>query len=178
MLLILAVLTVWLLVNDDQQQSKSDVETEADFHQTSDYSMKHFTITIMDEAGQPVRIIKGEDMAHYPEDDSTRIHSLAAHMMEQGKETWNITANQGDTQGKGENILLTGNVIVTKEDNNDTELRTEKLHLDTEQNTAYTDVAATFKSPNGVTDTVGFHAVLADETINLHSRVKGQYDAP
>jgi len=178
LLLTLAALTAWMLANDVQQQSKSDVETDVEFHQTSDYSMKNFTITIMDEAGQPSRIIKGEDMAHYPEDDSTTINMLVAHIMKPEQEIWLITSNQGDTQGKGEDILLTGNVIVTKENNNDTELRTEKLHLDTEQNTAYTDVAATFKSPNGVTDTVGFHAVLADETINLHSRVKGQYDAP
>jgi lipopolysaccharide export system protein LptC len=55
---------------------------------------------------------------------------------------------------------------------------TEKLTLHNLDNTAYTDEPVTINSPQGVTESVGLHAVLDDETINLHSRVKGQYDAP
>jgi len=173
---ILAILTVLLLFRDKDKTESDDLAN--DFNQTSDYSMQDFTMTIMDETGRPSRIISGKDMAHYPEGDSSVIHYLEAHIMKQGEETWLITSDQGDTAGKGEDILLTGNVIINKSNDDGTVLNTEKLHLDSKNNTAYTDVAARFKSPTGVTDTVGFHAVLADETINLHSRVKGKYDAP
>jgi lipopolysaccharide export system protein LptC len=52
------------------------------------------------------------------------------------------------------------------------------MHLDTVNNTAYTDRPVVMRSPNGDTHAVGFHAALQEETINLHSRVRGQYDAP
>ena len=89
-----------------------------------------------------------------------------------------ITSDHGHTQGDNTTILLTGNVIITNENNPAFKMLTDELTLDTQYNTAYTDHAVTIKTPNGDTDSVGLHADMNDETINLHSRVKGQYDAP
>ena len=140
--------------------------------------MSNFTMTVMDEQGKPSRIITGETMTHYPANDSTEIIMPVAKMLEQGKDTWVLSANKAYTEGKGEDILLTGNVIITPQDNHDIELRTEKLNLDTLRDNAYTDLAVSMKSPHGTTNSVGLHASLQEKTINLHSRVKGHYDAP
>lgn len=140
--------------------------------------MSNFTMTVMDKFGKPSRIITGETMSHYPVNDSTEIIAPIAQILEQGKDTWVLTANKAYTEGKGEDILLTGNVIITQKDNNDIELRTEKLHLDTLRDNAYTDLAVSMKAPHGTTNSVGLHASLQEKTINLHSRVKGHYDAP
>jgi len=140
--------------------------------------MTNFKMTVMDINGRPSRIIIGEEMSHYPKDDTTEIILPTAKVLEPGKDTWVLSSNKGQTQGKGEEILLTGNVIITQENNPNIELHTEKLTLDTQKNTAYTDLAVSMKSPEGYTDSIGLHAAFKDKTINLHSRVKGQYNAP
>jgi len=172
---LLAVMTLWLLSGEEsEQQSKLNSE----LNKASDYAMTDFTLTVMDKNGNPSRIISGQEMAHYPEDDSTEVIFPSAQFIELNKDTWVITSNKSTTQGKGNDILLTGNVIITQKENPDVELRTEKLTLDTLHNTAYTDLAVSMKSPYGSTDSVGMHAALEDKMINLHSRVKGRYDAP
>lgn len=172
---ILAIITLWLLFSEDAKKNTGEQKT---ISRTSDYAMSNFTMTVMNELGKPSRIITGKEMAHYPVDDSTEIDSPIAEIIEQGKDTWLISANKAHTQGKGEDILLTGNVIITPKDNNAIELRTEKLNLDTIHDTAYTDLAVSMKSPHGTTNSVGLHASLQEKTVNLHSRVRGHYDAP
>lgn len=172
---LLAVWLVWELFAPDQGETGSSADS---IHRSSDYAMTDFTMTVMNEEGKPSRIIKGSEMSHYPQDDSTEIINPVADFIEAGKDTWVINSDHGHTQGKGESILLTGNVIISNKDNPDFRLLTEKLTLDTVNNTAYTDQAVKILSPQGETDSVGLHAALQDETINLHSRVRGHYDAP
>jgi lipopolysaccharide export system protein LptC len=89
-----------------------------------------------------------------------------------------VTLNEAYTQGKADVIDLEGNVIITRESDNEMQLLTEQLTVDNANEIAYTDLPVTIISPYGDTDAVGLHASLRDRTINLHSKVKGQYDAP
>lgn len=173
-LLLLAGLSLWLFLHDSAEPPQQTTE----LRRTSDMAMTDFTMTIMDLNGEPERVIRGDEMAHYPDDDSTEIINPITAFLEPGQDNWEITANHGYTEGEGDEILLTGNVIITNKNNPAFNMLTEKLTLHTGDNTAYTDAAVTIHSPQGVTDSVGLHAVLDEETINLHSRVKGQYDAP
>lgn len=169
------MVTLWLL-SSHKETSEQSIKSE--INKSSDYAMTNFTLTIMDMKGNPSRVITGSEMSHYPKDDSTEIIDPIAQFIQKGKDTWQISSNKGFTVGKGDDILLTGNVIITQPDNPDIELHTESLNLDTLHNTAYTDLAVSMKSPYGETDSVGLHASLEQKTINLHSRVKGHYDAP
>ena len=173
-LIALILVSLWLLLAEDtvQPQLKSDTR------RSSDYAMTEFTMTIMDINGQPSRLIKGDEMAHYPDDDSTEIINPITEFIKQGQDTWIVESEHGHTQGEGETILLTGNVIITNKDDPSIQMLTEKLTLDTVYNTAYTDEFVTIHSPQGDTESVGLHTSLEEETINLHSKVKGQYDAP
>jgi lipopolysaccharide export system protein LptC len=174
LLAIFALATLVLIARSDFD----DEEIKPEVHRSSDYAMTDFTLTVMDIEGRPSRIIFGDEMAHYPQDDSTEIINPIAHFLEPEKETWVVSSNKGETVGEGENILLTGNVIITKENNNEFELRTEALNLDTVYNTAYTDLSVAIKAPHGTTNSVGLHAAMEDKAINLHSKVSGHYDAP
>lgn len=172
----LAVITIWLLSGNDDEQKK--VQESSNLNKASDYAMTDFTMTVMSQEGTPTRVISGKEMAHYPDGDSTEVIEPSVQFIEPKKETWLISASKASTQGRGEDILLLGNVIITQQNNPDIELRTEKLNLDTLHHTAYTDLAVSMKSPAGMTNSVGLHASLKEKTINLHSRVKGHYDAP
>jgi len=169
---VLAILSVYLL------SGKSNTVIEGNQTQTNDYSMTYFTLTVMNDLGNPSRVISGEKMLHYPDGDRTEIRFPTAEIIDDQKNNWLISSDTGQTQGKGEEILLTGNVIITRQNNNEIELRTEKLTLDTTHDTAYTDLFVSIKSPYGNTKSVGLHADLKDRMINLHSHVKGHYNAP
>ena len=168
---------LWLLFSGSEPTT-STANEQQNYTQASDYTISQFTITIMDENGQPSRIIKGHEMTHFPEDDSTHITSPIAEFVNQQKDTWIVTSEQGKTHGKGHVILLTDNVVISRKDDDKTELQTSTLTLDTNKSTAYTDAAVKMISPYGETNSIGLHATLEDKTINLHSRVKGHYDAP
>jgi len=177
LLALLIGLVLWLMLGKPEEVIEAAKESSA-YNDTSDYAMTNFTMTIMDENGQPARVIKGQDMAHYPEDDSTKITQPIAQFIQAQKDTWILTSDRGETHGKGDNILLLDNVIITRKDNNEVALHTTKLNLDTIKQIAYTDAPVKMISPYGETNAVGLHATLDEKTINLHSRVKGQYDAP
>ncbi len=168
---------LWLLFSGSEPTT-STANEQQNYTQASDYTISQFTITIMDENGQPSRIIKGQEMTHFPEDDSTHITSPIAEFVNQQKDTWIVTSEQGKTHGKSHVILLTDNVVISRKDDDKTELQTSTLTLDTNKSTAYTDAAVKMISPYGETNSIGLHATLEDKTINLHSRVKGHYDAP
>lgn len=169
------VLTLWLLFDNDPAPSQSGDEL---VERSSDYAMTDFKMTVMDTNGQPQRIIEGSEASHYPDGDRTEIINPDALHIAVDNDDWIMQAERADTSGKAEHIVLTGNVIITNKDQPDIQLLTELLHLDTVNNTAYTDQPVLMRSPNGDTHSVGFHAALQEETINLHSRVRGQYDAP
>ena len=168
---------LWLIISSTNAIEKRPSQPEAYSH-TTDYSMTNFTMTILDVNGQPSRIIKGQKIAHYPKDDITKITLPIAQFIEEQKNTWLMTSERAETSGKGDEILLLDNVIITRKDNNNVELHTSKLKLDTIKNTVYTTEAVKMISPYGETNSIGLHAKLSEKTINLNSRVKGQYDAP
>lgn len=174
-LLIAALVTVWMVFDSPDK----DPEVVAPLVQrTSDYGMTDFIMTVMGEDGKPSRIIKGSETARYPADNSSEIIHPETIVFGRNKDDWHIEADRADTQGKGEHIILTGNVIITNMDDPGVQLLTDVLNLDTVHNTAYTDRPVLMKSPQGDTESVGFHAALQERTINLHSRVRGQYNAP
>lgn len=169
------VLTLWLLLNNDPRPQQSGDEL---VQRSSDYAMTDFKMTVMDINGQPQRIIEGSEASHYPDGDRTEIIDPNALHIAVDNDNWIMQADRADTSGKAEHIVLTGNVIITNQDQPEIQLLTELLNLDTVNNTAYTDRPVLMRSPNGDTHSVGFHAALQEKTINLHSRVRGQYDAP
>lgn len=175
-LLVATLLTLWLLFANQRPPQKAQGDELVE--RSSDYSMTDFTMTVMDMNGQPQRIIQGSEASHYPEGDRTEIIDPDVLHIAIDDDDWILQADRADTSGKAEHIVLTGNVIITNKDQPEIQLLTELLHLDTVHNTAYTDRPVIMRSPNGDTHSVGFHAALQEETINLHSRVRGQYDAP
>ena len=168
---------LWLIFNSSDATEQSSSQSKA-YGNTSDYSMTNFTMTILDVNGQASRIIKGQKIAHYPKDDITKITFPIAQFIEKQKDTWLMTSESAETTGKGNEILLLDNVIITRTDNHEVKLHTSRLNLDTIKNTVYTTEAVKMITPYGETNSVGLHAKLSDKTISLNSRVKGQYDAP
>lgn len=173
-LLLLILFGLWQLLDKNQSTQTREAQVE----RTSDYAMTDFELTIMDAEGRPSRVIRGDEMAHYPDDDSTEIINPDADFISPDADDWHVVSEHGKTHGEGEHIVLTGNVIITNIDQPEIQLLTDVLNLDTVKDTAYTDRPVLMRSPKGDTHSIGMHAVLNEKTVNLHSQVKGKYDAP
>ena len=172
-LVLIALISLWLLLNKPEAP-----KTAASVQYSIDFGMTDFKLTVMDLDGKPSRVITGDTLYHYPENDRTEIYNPETLIITPQRDDWIIESDHAETEGEGEHILMTGNVIITNKDQPEIQLLTEKLNLDTVNNTAYTDLPVTMKSPHGDTHSIGLHAALQEETINLHSRVRGQYNAP
>ena len=173
-----AVLVIFILFGLNwPPQSYADPASEQQLV-NSDYSMTEFTMTLIDRFGQPQQIIRGYQMAYYPQYDVTHITQPIAEFINPDQKNWIITAETGQTDKKATRILLENNVVIRSKNSDDMALYTTSLILDTEKKIAYTDAPVTQVSPYGKTHATGLHATLTDRTINLHSKVKGKYDAP
>lgn len=171
LLLALAIFTLWLLLEDEPLEIPS-----SNGSRTSDYSMTDFTITSMTDLGLPSELLSGKKMSHYPDDGSTEIDFPIALFFHPEKNTWVVTSDHGITYNDGEDILLTGNVVITQQENTDLEFRSEKLNLNTRKETANTNQAVIIKTATSITHAVGMDATLAEGLVNLHTNVRGRYD--
>ncbi len=172
-LLVLAIL--WLMMTNNADNEK--ISRNASYR-SSDNSMGDFTMILIYDDGRPFLTVQGKEMLHYFEDDIIEIIDPIARFIEPEQEAWVVTSNKGTTLGKGEIILLIGNVVITQENNDKIKLLTEKISLDTVNNTAYTDLAITINSPYGEMHSVGFNAAIKERTINLHSQIRGIHYIP
>ncbi|WP_292746960.1 LPS export ABC transporter periplasmic protein LptC, partial [Methylophaga sp. UBA3191] len=124
-LLLVAGISLWMLLSKPEAP-----KTERAVHYSIDFGMTDFKMTVMDINGKPSRVITGETLYHYPENDRTEIFSPNTLFIAPENNDWIIESDHAETQGEGENILLTGNVIITNKDQPEIQLLTEVLNLD------------------------------------------------
>ncbi len=174
-LAIIAVSTVSLFFKAEKAVKPSAVIPSVD--RSSDYTMSYFTITIMDEAGKPHRIMSGNHMAHYPDDDSIEATAQISHFMDENEEPWLVLSDKALTHADSDQIQLTGNVMITRPNNKEIELYTDSLHIDLLAETADTDQPVKMVSPTGVTYGTGLDADFRKSIVKLHTKVRGSYEA-
>ena len=168
------MITLWLITTDNSDKYNARIED----HHGSDYNMSDFTLIVMHYNGRPFRIIQGTNMFYHLGNNSTKIINPITRLIQPDKEIWITTSNKGTFQGTGENITLSGNVIITQKNNNKIRLTTEKLNINTMNEIIHTDLPITIKFPHGEIKSIGLHTVIREKKINLTSQVKGKYYAP
>jgi lipopolysaccharide export system protein LptC len=177
MRLILAIIAVWsvsLFFKVDKAPVPSTVVASTE--RSSDYTMADFTITTMDELGKLSRILSGAHMAHYPDDDSVEATAQISHFIDEKGEPWLVLSDKAVTHKGSDQVQLTGNVMITRPNNKDIELYTERLHIDLLTKTADTDQPVRMVSPSGVTYGTGLDADFNKSIVKLHAKVRGNYE--
>ncbi len=76
-----------------------------------DYFIENFTVTAMDERGEPRYKLSARRLTHYPNDQQTRLDR--PRLMQFDEETV-TTADRGFISGDGKTLLMKGNVHVTR----------------------------------------------------------------
>ncbi len=171
-------LAIWLQQNSDNEIETADTQKIKKKH-TPDYFMENFTITSMNEKGEPRSTLTSTKMLHYPDDDSTELDKPFMTMNSETGKPWKIKADRGWIAANNELILLSGNVRIDRlsgPNNRPVKLFTEKLRIHPELDFAETDRPVTMISNKRRTTAVGMRAYVRKGKLQLLEDVRVSYE--
>lgn len=94
-----------------------------------DYFIENFTVTAMNEHGEPRYKLSAERLVHFPHDQKTRLDRPRLTQFDDDTIT---TADRGFVSGDGKTLLMSGNVRVNRARGNGdsgAEIRTHELKV-------------------------------------------------
>lgn len=128
-----------------------------------------------DELGTLDTTINSTHIKHRPSDNSIQVDEPLINLYDQGLAQWKISAQRGVIYDEGDKIDLTQRVVIISNDQI-TSLKTPQLFIYPNKKLVNTEQAVTLHSANGFTRAVGMRANLAEKTIVLLDKVRGQYE--
>lgn len=173
----LALLTFWLDRTVQEPQAKRDGSTRHD----PDYWVDNFHARQMGKDGLLVHTLTATRMAHYPDDDTTRLTQPHFTAISDNRVPTHIRARQGVLTRKGEDIHLTQGVEIQHDagsGKNWLSMSTDSLHIVPDRQTASTNQAVTIRTPAAVITATGMEMNNRTRVVKLLSRVKGHYEKP
>jgi lipopolysaccharide export system protein LptC len=170
-----AIASYWLR-QDITDTADNDKQTDTRF---PDYFMENFTITSMNNNGQPEIILNAKKMLHYADDNSAELEQPVLKINQTDN---NITFQSSRaTYLKQDNIIhLYDNVIIHRAaTKNQLELSiyTDYLKMNTVTRIAETSLATRVKTPEAELTSIGMKLNGLQGTLKLQSKVKGIYEA-
>jgi len=148
--------------------------------QNPDFFMHNVFYVQMDENGQIKNEITAPVLTHYPNDDVSVFTQPHLLVFKAADKLWDISADQGRSEAFLGTIYLTGNVNVerlpTPNDLGFT-VKTIRMTVYPDSKTAETKEPVTILQGGSIVDAVGAKADLAKGTVDLLSRVKGNYNS-
>jgi lipopolysaccharide export system protein LptC len=108
---VFAAATLWLQIQHQEDTPKYVVVKE---RHDPDYYIENFVQTGTDETGELKYTLKAERLVHYPDDNTALLDKPHLIQYEQGKAPTHTTAESGWVSADGDEVLLTGNVRITR----------------------------------------------------------------
>jgi len=171
-LISLALATTWLVRSLDDDHSK---QTESS-PQVSDYTLKNFKSSQMDEHGRLKNQLIAETMIHYPDRNATL---TAPYMVfyKEAQPTWTVRAEQAEVSPDGKQVWLIGNTILGQPEKT-MEIISRDVWVQLDSEHAETTAPTTVISNHGKTHSIGMRVFLSTERVELLSQVRGHYVLP
>lgn len=173
-LAIMIVVSCWLALNVAKNLlHKRDLSV-----QNPDFFMHNVVYTQLDESGRICDQITAPSLVHYLDNDVSVFAAPHLLVFNPTQKLWDISADQGKSVGFMGRIYLSGNVNVERmlllHDLGFT-VKTTALTVYPASKTADTKEPVTILQNGSVVNAVGAKADLAKGTINLLSKVSGNY---
>lgn len=169
-LIALAAGSAWLL--DRLAQNNNARKTDSEYF--PDYYMENFITSTTDEDGTLKNKLYGDYMAHYPDNDTSRLTNPVLEIFRESGMPLMIRADKGWVTSNNEIILLEGDVRFWQDDedgNRSMEVITTEARVLPEQDYAETDQPATLIGKKTTTRATGARAYLKESKIELLSNV-------
>jgi lipopolysaccharide export system protein LptC len=174
LVLILALLLIvpfWL----NQSPRAISPSQNSQLSRTPDYVVENFSAIRMDEAGVGRHVLLAKKMVHYPDDDSTDLEQPRLIDTQPGKPAMQVKADEARMTSSGEDIYLSGNVMVVRNAGNgrgETSMTTSLLHVIPDDDIARTDKPVVITETNSVIRAVGMEMSNRTGVTQLLSQVK------
>ena len=175
---IIALLTA-LLFSLNQGGHSPLLASESASTRSPDYVVENFSAirTNGDDAGY--KMLLGKKMMHYPDDDSAELEQPRLITIEPGKPSVQLKADHATMSAEGEDIYLSGNVVILRnagKGRGETTLRTSLLHLIPEQDIARTAKPVEIIETNAIIRAVGMEMNNRTGSTQLLSQVRVVHD--
>jgi len=172
--IVIAIGSYWLL----QDTYKEDLNDKESTERFPDYFMENFSITTLNNQGQPDVILQAKKMLHYADDDNAELTQpfVTVNRID------NIITLRAERAAffKQKNILhLYDNVVIHRsasKTQSELSIYTEYLKINTDTNIAETDRNAKVKTPEAELNSKGLIFDSRQGTLKLPSKVKGIYE--
>ncbi len=170
-LTLLAALTFWLQYAIQPPEAARDGKNRHD----PDFIIQNFTLKRFDQKGELQHTLTAEKMVHFPDDDSTVV--THPYVIFTGREEpTRVRANQALVSADGEEVVLVGDVLVTREGSAQREemsLATSVLTVYPDDEISRTTAPVTLRRGKSVVNGVGLEANNITGIASLHSQVRG-----
>ena len=141
------------------------------------------TTKTFSESGELESVIHAEKLEHYkPKGEKTdeAAYSLVSQptlsFREAGDE-WMLSANTGKIKDQNRKVTLSGHVkLMQNHAQGETQLSTEQLEVDIQNQSAYTEEFVLIESPYGTIQASGMNLDFSNQKIQLQSKVRGTHE--
>lgn len=145
-----------------------------------DYTIRGLDVTRMTESGAPANRLVTPLLQHYPDDDTAELVSPQVTVYQADKPPWQIASEHAWVSPDGETILLTGEVLIERDgddDNPPVRIKTRELRVQPDKDYAETDEPVRVESGTDWIDAVGMQAWLRPPSrIKFLSQVTSLYE--
>jgi lipopolysaccharide export system protein LptC len=174
--LVLVTLLSWTILQLNKPEQI--IENKKPAHNPDFFSTGYSKLEL-DENGERKSEILASKLIHYHDDETIELDDPILRTFDVNKLSWEIEADNGWLSGHDDQLLLKGNVIISRGEltgHRVIRVKTNNLRVKTKQNYAETDDEVEIFMPPDKTTGVGMQ-IYFDEPIHLKllNKVKGRY---
>lgn len=155
-----------------------ELEETIDMRETrSDYYLAEFTTRRFQADGQLEFTVKGDTLAHFPDDNHSEIEAPRIEL-NRADATWNIQSMNGRFDADIDLFTLKNDVVLVRqrEGEDPVTIKTQSLTIATDSNVLTTHEPIEIISANWKMNAVGMTSSIDDGKLTLLSGVTGRYD--
>jgi lipopolysaccharide export system protein LptC len=174
LMLILAALSYWLNI----VATADPVDIGGRFRHDPDTIVKHFDAISYDEAGNRKAGLRGAELRHFPDDESSIIQKPFLQRFTINAGTSTVNANQAVVNSDGSEVDLTGDVKAVRPAQGGKPaltLTAPHMHVLVDEERARTPGFARVQQGSSWISGTGFEADNVTQTFSFHSNVNGSY---
>lgn len=175
LLLLGAVLSSWHMLQDGVVADRPDVSRLG-----SDLYVENMDMQLINKTGRLQYQVLAERMDHFPYDDHSELLRPVLHVFKDDRTTWQIESEKGEVAAGFETVRLLGQVEIRRLEGPEVRplsIVTSDLLVTPDKKTASTENSIVIQSGRYRFESVGMHADLANDRLELKSRVRGRIDA-
>jgi lipopolysaccharide export system protein LptC len=173
-MLILAALSYWLNI----VATADPVDIGGRFRHDPDTIVKHFDAISYDEAGNRKAGLRGTELRHFPDDESSIIQKPFLQRFTINAGTSTVNANQAVVNSDASEVDLTGDVKAVRPAQGGKPaltLTAPHMHVLVDEERARTPGFARIQQGSSWISGTGFEADNVTQTFSFHSNVSGSY---